>query len=438
MGGEARTKMFSIRGLFRVCCVVVAIIATLYPIYLFNLNEDTVQIKFKQVYSDKNKIYPAMTFCFDTTKFYRFNQSSQNQLGVDIEHQVLSHQSTIDVEDYINNIVIKDMKNNRTRFTRAGVPIVADVKIKDKGLSINTVLRRYRSTNCFAIAIPFFNKRGINSMNVGIRKSIFNYGIAPTRNEIIHGRSQLNIGLSYQNQHFPLIARDATHLKEYDLMNKTCSGLIFKVRGMEMVCQRNKPSSPCNDYGHPDTVMALNKAAINIGCMPEGWEIVSTLPMCQSKMLNLTTRQLLDDSMYNANANQLVRPCRSIVDLWYENFDEPIDLCTDDPQTLHLTVIYNNLQVKEMKFVRKYTLFDLISSISLILGLFIGISLLQLPGVLDKAFDETKKTKNYIIHKVRRLSEHLEVQREMRNIETRIISLEQEKPLQRQTSAIYV
>ena len=133
MGGEARTKMFSIRGLFRVCCVVVAIIATIYPIYLFNLNEDTVQIKFKQVYSDKNKIYPAMTLCIDTTKFYRFNQSSQNQLGVDIKHQVLSDQSTIDVEDYINNIVIKDMKNNRTRFTRAGVPIVADVNIKDGG-----------------------------------------------------------------------------------------------------------------------------------------------------------------------------------------------------------------------------------------------------------------------------------------------------------------
>ena len=106
--------MFSLRFVFRVGCVLIAFIATLYPIYLFNLDEDSVQIKFKDTYSSEDKIYPAMTLCFDRTTFHKFNQSSEDKLGVDMAHQTFSNQSTLDIEDYIDRIVIKDMKNNET------------------------------------------------------------------------------------------------------------------------------------------------------------------------------------------------------------------------------------------------------------------------------------------------------------------------------------
>ena len=353
-------------------------------------------------------------------------------------HRTFSNQSTLDIEHYIDNIVIKDMKNNETRFTRSGLHVLSDVSIKDKSLSINTVLRRYRLTNCFAIGIPFLDKNGINSMNVGIRKSIFNIGAIPTRNELIHGKGQLNIGLSYQNQHFPLISRDAAKLKTFDSMNNTCSDLTFKVRGMEIISQRDKPSSPCNDYGNHDTMMVLNDAAISLGCMPQGWEIVSTLAGCQNNKLSSSSKKLFEASLYNANENQLTRPCRSIIDLWYEQFEETVDLCTDDPDTLHLTVVYNNLRFKEMEFIRKYTIWDLLSSISVILGLFLGISFLQLPDMLD-ALKRRKKKKNCNSYEVRHLGELLPMLlREIKNNKRRIALLEHPKPLQRHRSAIFV
>ena len=430
--------MFSLRFVFRVGCVLIAFIATLYPIYLFNLDEDSVQIKFKETYTSEERIYPAMTLCFDRTTFHKFNQSAEDKLGVDMAHQTFSNQSTLDIEDYIDNIVIKDMKNNQTRFTKSGAHVLSNIAIKDKSLSINTVLRRYRLTNCFAIGIPLLNKKGINSMNVGIRKSIFNVGAIPTRNELIHGKSQLNIGLSYQNQHFPLISRDAAELKGFDSMNNTCSDLTFKVRGMEIISQRNKPSSPCNDYGNHNTIMVLNDAAISLGCMPQGWEIVSTLSGCQNNKLSWSSKKFFEASLYNANANQLIRPCRSIVDLWYEQFEETMDLCNDDPNTLHLTVVYNNLRFKEMEFIRKYTIWDLLSSISVILGLFLGISFLQLPDMLE-ALNKRKKKKNYNTYEVRHLGELLPMLlREIKNNKRRIILLEHPKPLQRHRSAIFV
>ena len=438
LGRGGSENMYSLRFIFRVGCVLIAFTATLYPIYLFNLDEDSVQIKFKDTYSDKNRIYPAMTLCFDRTTFHKFNQSSEDKLGVDMAHQTFSNQSTLDIEDYINNIVIKDMTNNQTRFTRSGTHVLSDVAIKDKSLSINTLLRRYRSTNCFAIGIPFLNKKGINSMNVGIRKSIFNLGTIPTRNELIHGKSQLNIGLSYQNQHFPLISRDGAHLKAFDAMNNTCSGLTFKVRGMEIVSHRNKPTDPCIDYGIHDFTMVLNDAAIAVGCMPQGWEIVTTLAGCQNNKLSWASKKLFDASLYNANANQSTRPCRSIVDLWYEQLDETIDLCTDDPSTLHLTVVYNNLRFKEMEFIRKYTIWDLLSSISVILGLFLGISFLQLPDMLV-ALKRRKEKKHCNTYEVRHLGELLPMLlREIKNNKRRIALLEHPKPLQRHRSAIFV
>ena len=421
-------QMANRKGFFGVGCVVITLITSLWPIYLFSLNEDSVQIEFKEFYSSQDRLYPALTLCYDRATFHKFNQTSTDRFGIDMQHQVFSNQSTLDIEDYITNIVIKDMKNNQTRFTRAGVTAVANIAIKDKSLSLNTILRRYKSTSCFAIGLPFFHEKGINSMNVGIRKSIFKNGVAPTRNQMIHGKGQLNVGLSYQNRHFPLLSRDAKELRSHDSMNNICSGLIFKVRGMEVVSQRSKPSRPCYDYTNDDTTKALNDAANNVGCMPRGWEIDSTLPLCQRNELNVSARQLFDDSLYNSNAKQLIQPCRSVVDLWYDSFDEVIDSCTDEQDILHVTVVYNNLHFKEMKLVRAFSIWNLFSSITVIMGLFLGVSLLQLPEILNKAIVEKRNEQIPVSYETRYAKEITKV---LTHMKTEVGALKPTKPAQK-------
>ena len=102
---------------------------------------------------------------------------------------------------------------------------------------------------------------------------------------------------------------------------------------MEILRRWNKPSNPCNDYDNENAIMVLNDAATSLGCMPQGWEIVSTLAGCKNNKLSRSSKKLFEASLYNANANQLIQPCRSIVDLWYEQFEETVDFCTDDPNT---------------------------------------------------------------------------------------------------------
>ena len=427
--------MATAKCLFRYFCVLLAIITSIWPIYLFSLNKDSVQIEYKEFYSSKDRIYPALTLCYDHTTFHKFNQTSKNTVGNDMERQVFSNQPTLDIEDYVNSIVIKDMMNNQTRFTRSGGKVAANVAIIDKDLSLNTVLRRYQSTSCFAIGVPFFNEKGINSMNVGIRKSLFKDGTVPTRNQLIHGKSQLNIGFSYQNRHFPLVSRDTKTLRSHDSMNNICSGLVLKVRGMEIVSRRSKPSNPCNDYGDDETLDVLNDAAIDVGCVPRGWELDSMLPVCQARDLNVSTRQIFDDSLYNSNARHLIRPCRSVVDVWYHNFDEAIDSCTDEPDTLHITIVYNNLHFKDMKFVRAYTIWDLISSLSVIIGLYLGVSVIQLPDMMSKALGKKKKRRDKAYYEARRATKVLiTLIEEIENIKREMLVIKPLNPLLLQTS----
>ena len=50
--------------IFRVGCVLLSVCATLWPIYLFNLDEDSLEIEFKDLHSDEDTPYPGMRVCF--------------------------------------------------------------------------------------------------------------------------------------------------------------------------------------------------------------------------------------------------------------------------------------------------------------------------------------------------------------------------------------
>ena len=388
-------NVVTFRCSFRIGCVMIAIVTTIWPFYLFCLDDDLVRIEFKEFHSTKDRLYPALTLCFDSNAYYRYNNSATDSLDAKKKEHVFSNLTTLTIEDYIDSIVIKDMKNNKTRFTRTAVSIEGERVIKDKLLSTNIVLGRYQATSCFAIGIPFLEKNGIKSIDVGIKKSIFKNGTFPTRNQIISGTSQLTVALSYQNQLFPLLNHNSHSHQSTNLMNYRCSGFKFNVRGMEILRRRNKPSNPCNNYDNENAIMVLNDAATRLGCMPSGWEITSILPDCQDSKLNKSARQLLDDGLHNSNVNRLIEPCRSFVDLWYDySFDNSVDSCADDQDTLHVMILYNNLHFKEIGYYRAYTTWDLLSSISVIIGLFLGGSFLQLPDLFKKIYDNVKRKKN--------------------------------------------
>ena len=424
--------MATVSCLFKACGVLIAIALSIWPIYIFILNEDSIQIQLQDLHSSHDRIYPAFTVCFDRTTFHKFAKMPQSDLGIDMQHQIFSNQSTLKTADFIEFIIIRDFENRQLRLFKNGINFAFDAAIDDVDLSLNSVLRRFQSTSCFAIGLALPNKNGIKSMEVGIKKRIFKDGQEPNRNQMIHGQSQLNIGLSYQQQHFPLFSQDSSRLRSHDSNNHLCSNLIFKVKGMEVISRRDKSSEPCNDYGDYDPIMAINDAAPEVGCLPQGWGKDSVLPICSETQLNSSVRQDLDDILNNYNSKTLLRPCKSIVDVWYSEFIDVIDACTDDKDILHVTVDYDNLQYKEIKFIRAYTLWILIGDITLIFGIFLGVSWQQIPKMMRCLLKTGRKKRRYTHYKMSALI--IEIKRNKKEID----ALKSLMPQQKQEDVIDV
>ena len=215
---------FSCRSTFRIGCVLIALSTTLWPLYMFSLDEDVVQIDFQEFHSTEESIYPALTLCFDRTTIRQSrNPARKGRKTTELKREVFSTQRTLQIEDYINSIVVKDGNNDETRFTSAGVVnIEAEGAMQDKRLSMNAFLKRHQSTSCYSIGIPYTKKRKINSIDVEIRKDIFEKQIFRTGHHIFIGKNQLTVALSYQDKIFPLLNRDGNKFKSRDLIDRHC------------------------------------------------------------------------------------------------------------------------------------------------------------------------------------------------------------------------
>ena len=59
--------MAYLKWLFRSLCVLLSVCATIWPIHLFNLNEDALEIELKDLHSSKDTLYPGIRLCFART-----------------------------------------------------------------------------------------------------------------------------------------------------------------------------------------------------------------------------------------------------------------------------------------------------------------------------------------------------------------------------------
>ena len=95
--------MATVSCLFKACGVLIAIALSILPIYIFILNEDSIQIQLQDLHSSHDRIYPAFTVCFDRTTFHKFAKMPQSDLGIDMQHQIFSNQSTLKVANFPKN-----------------------------------------------------------------------------------------------------------------------------------------------------------------------------------------------------------------------------------------------------------------------------------------------------------------------------------------------
>ena len=372
--------MFRLKTTFKIFCVIAAISLIVWQMYEYNYSEeDKVNVIFQRFNSDQQRIYPSLTLCFDGTTNPTPNDTSHQNLLKEEFFRSGSNDTTLKVEKYIKVITVKDFHNNIIRYSKEGNDLANG--IQGRTLSTNIVFRRYKVGNCFAIGIPFMAQKEIHWINVEIKKSIFESGGVPTKQDLVSGKGKFSVGLTYQNQFFPLLNGKEKEIGKHEIQNE-CPGFVVNVRGIEIVHKRNKPTDPCNDDGFDDSTKVLEDLTAKLGCKPEYWNIPSNLPDCTKEEL-AEFRDILDDGLYNSNSKRLIRPCRYMQYLWHDyTFDTS---CMEEKGTFHIKVVYNSLPYKEIQFVPSHTLWGLTTNVLTIVGVFLGVSLYQTPNLLHRA-----------------------------------------------------
>ena len=377
-------KMFMC--LFRVGCVMLSFGAIVWNIYLFWLDEDSVEITVKDIPLKQDIFHPTLMLCFhqkivNRHKVFIGRPSSKDQLQNKSDHRIFH------IDDYIGNLVVKYRNENRARFTKTVPNITRYEEIQYTGHFRKILLRRLQSSDCLDINIPSRKTEIVHSIDIAIKDDVFRPKDPSTVIE-----NWIAIGFTVQNSVFMspnpfLMPNEKLNPPELDSHQKRdCSGITFHVKGIEILRRRNKPTNPCIDSYRNGALPILKYAARRIQCVPTGWEMAHVLPNCKDKKLDKnatlilnTVRAALNMFLYNTKF------CRSIRNIQIEpGSNDSITTCTEDVNTKNMTIIYANYTMTETRLVRSYTVTNLLFNIGYIIGLFLGLSLIQLPVIFTK------------------------------------------------------
>ena len=385
--------------IFRVGCVVLSICATLWPIHLFHLDQDSLTTELKELHTSHDSSYPSIRLCFARAILRKHEKPSGNKLGTKNQLKNGSHPyrpNILRIEDYISSITINHRNKKRPKFTRDGIDVKLHQVTQLKGNFSHIILRRSRPMNCIEIGIPFKENKGIHGITVAVRKDVFKKDSAPTRNEVIGGTRKLTIAMSFKGSSFRVPSHNPGELLFNDHLKRTCSDVVFNIKGMEILHRRDKKSSRCIDYDHQGLFLLLNRTGNRIGCMPVGWEVPSSLPYCPNSKSKKSINKILAALKY-LEYSRITNACRSMQSIQLDyDFDDLMTTCSKDDNTIQITARYYKFLYKETKMVRAYTEWDLLSTIGVIFGFFYGWALINVP---DIAKGLCKKIKTHILRR---------------------------------------
>ena len=382
------------KGSYYSGCILLAVSLSLWYCYLYYIDED---IQNHEITRDR--IYPSLTLCFDSPISSKNNTlPKMGNMLKDSLFQLNSESNTLQIESYIDTIAIQDFENGVVLYKELSVIFDANYKRQARNLSLNTVLRRYKNTSCFAIGVPFLKDRGVKSMNIGIKKNMFKTANVPTISQLMLGNGQFSLALSYQNQIFPLSSEEHTNL-ETRLESSGCLRVDIVIKGIEVLRSRNKRSKFCNRNVDDTEREVLDNVMAGMGCRPPGWDVSTNSPDCDKNFLELkSTRNTLDDGMYQSNAKRLISPCGNILALWYDYSSAYFDcLSPQNEKFFYIKLAFNNGPVKEISDHAAFSILHLASKIGLIISVVFGFSLIQLPDLFK-----------YIINSLQKKSESIE------------------------------
>ena len=380
---------------FHLSCIVITIVLTGWCVYKYTLDEDVSLVTFVKFNDDKQKVYPAFTFCF----WNPFHNEKLKTYGIGINTSTYSaylqgkhwddrmvsidyDDVTVSLEDYMTEMGVQ-YGNFSVRIWRDGL----DQKQENIDRPRFYTSNRNGGSKCFSFTMPYIQGLPIVSFFVRINADIFPNG----KRSALPNFDGSNIsagGLStffhlpgqhfrsYYDKKYSWDTRE-NKSKNYDMM--------FTLKNMEVSKHRNKLSNPCNTEWDNDDNMVMEKIMYRAGCRPPHWKLNADLKYCSESE---EIKQFKWPSYQDLQKFPL--PCTIIEKLQYDyaELDSKDLRVSEDKKNASswfgVTLFFPEPSYKVIKQAQEYNIENFVGNAGGYIGLFLGYSLMCIPRWVEK------------------------------------------------------
>ena len=409
---------------FRIICFIITTVLGGICLHKFIWDEDVSKIHFRQYHKHENSVYPALTLClmneniFDAVPFHDVNFSSSSyssflkgEIWDDKMNEIEFDNLTKSLEDYVEGIGVSSAKN-QTVYYRCSDNFqqimygLLGYKCEDNSNITKQIFSSFKNHNskCLSFTIPFDKDNMVMKLRILLKTSIF---VKDDNTKEYENKESFGVFVHYPQQLFRSPIRRFYHKSRND---SKLNAINFNINNMEVYRRRDKSKNPCNNKWTDDK--EILKSIVNlIGCQPPHWEINESFEKCSTKhqirAYNLPLINWIPRVPYLNFLDHLPPPCRTILDISYEYSETKWNKEEFDGLDVNLDLFEVNLEFpnptyKEITQVKAYDEESFVGNVGGYIGMFLGVSLLQVPDLLNMVYSKTRNTKEEVSKAIRK------------------------------------
>ena len=392
---------------YHAICILGTIALIIWCIYMYALDEDMTIIHMEKFHTKPDYIYPSVSICASDI----FVESRLTKFGLNKTSYESFLRGDFFTED-IDNIPYESVAYDPANYL-LGIKIFQEIGTNglqnpDHYYWYNHAQRNESSPpqwkpsfrvnlfnhwyghiyECLTVDAPFVLNEHLSWIQIIMKKSFLPRSVRPMSTNT-GGLFMLSIGFPGQRLRY-----SKTRTTWNSEVTKKSYGMKFQVTGIDILQARNKKSRPCDEAWLGYDKNARLDMIRSVGCVPPYWK--SQYPDESFQVCNNSNamKKLYLDLEWNQHTN----PCRRMTRLTTDFIEYPTmyhdkEFGTEYMDKYFGVYLYFPKELfKNIVLVRSFDIQTLIGNAGGYIGLFLGNTLLQLPGFVYYLWKKLKHT----------------------------------------------
>ena len=409
MAKEPKILLGRIQFLFGIVCFLLAVYMTVILIGRYRKNTSATSIAYQKYAKTFKDRYPTFSICLKGAGLYRYNGSAIfSAYGINPRnYELMLEGKTAFRYDYDHNRGLYKKTDlpleHKTDLTFDNMVKRSDFignfikesyfEAANKAESIFYGNKEHFSYGSFEDKPPFYISYQTSKAMCFTRKSRDKFDLIKIKDHVYLDLSLPESSVTVQifvhypgqllrNLDTPVMTSDSDHMK-----NK---GIQFKIAQTTLLRKRSVKEAPCIS-GIDDYDVYVQEAVSNkIGCIPPFWmhrlKPISNLNECTSPKTLMELNGYIEQ-IDNNRLDNISRPCIDMFNsIAWNSLPCDRDACMWQPRPnfAFIAIVYVEKYYEEITQVEDFGFHDFISNLGGFIGIFLGYSMMQIPGILGK------------------------------------------------------